>query len=362
MSDSSQRYIGLMSGTSLDAIDAVLLDCAGTPSLQCAINHPLPDTLRRDILALCQGGADELARAGALHLALGELFAEAVRALLHQAGVDAASIRAIGCHGQTIRHCPGQAGFTVQLGSADVLAVRTGIPVVCDFRNRDLVLGGQGAPLVPAFHQAMWAGLGRVAVVNIGGMANITLLDQGVVEGGFDTGPGNVLLDYWINKVRAQRYDQDGGWAASGQPDQSLLERLLSDPYFAAAAPKSTGREHFNGHWLERHLGNQQAVDVQATLLELTCRSIADALQPWQAGQVLVCGGGARNSALMTRLQAMLGGIPLATSDSAGMPAEWVEGAAFAWLARARLCGQPGNCPSVTGARRAAVLGALYLP
>lgn len=362
MSVSDELYVGLMSGTSLDAIDAVLLDCTGTPSLRHAINHPLSDSLRQQILALCQSGDDEIARAGILHLALGEQFAQATLSLLDQAQVKTRAVRAIGCHGQTVRHCPGAAGFSVQLGSADIIAARTGIPVVSDFRNRDMVLGGQGAPLVPAFHQALWGDRGRLAVVNIGGMANVTLLEQGGVQSGFDTGPGNVLLDYWIGKIRNESYDRDGRWATSGQIDSALLDALLADPYFAAPAPKSTGREHFNGRWLEQQLDGQPASDVQATLLELTARSIAAALQPLAPEQVLICGGGARNPALMTRLQTLLGTVPINPSDTAGMPAEWVEGAAFAWLARARLVAQPGNCPAVTGARRASILGALYLP
>lgn len=357
----SEYYIGLMSGTSLDAIDAVLLDCSTPPgTLRATLNHPIDTTLRQQLLALCQPGDNEIERAGAVHLALAEQFTDAVAALLAKAGIDAGAVAAIGCHGQTVRHCP-EAGFTVQLGSADLLAARTGIAVVTDFRNRDMVLGGQGAPLVPAFHRALWGQRGRLAVVNIGGMANVTLLAAGEVECGFDTGPGNVLLDYWIGQQRQLPFDQDGVWAASGHADPTLLDRLLADPYFQRPPPKSTGREYFNGTWLETRLAALPAADIQATLLELTARSIADALAPLVPEEVLVCGGGARNRTLMTRLQTLIA-VPIRPSDDAGMPAEWVEGAAFAWLARARLHRETGNCPSVTGARRAAVLGALYLP
>jgi anhydro-N-acetylmuramic acid kinase len=351
-----------MSGTSLDGVDAALLRCGDSIELLATHSHPLPPSLRQDVLNLCQPGENEIDRAGALHLALGELFAEATLALLNKADRQASDIIAIGSHGQTIRHRPGHQGFTVQLGSADVLAARTGIAVVSDFRNRDMVLGGQGAPLVPAFHRALWGGTGRTAVVNIGGMANVTLLGNNEVLGGFDTGPGNVLMDYWIQQQCGEPFDRHGGWAASGTVQPALLDRLQSEPYFSAPPPKSTGRELFNGIWLARHLQNESGADVQATLLELTATSIRDALCSFQPQQVLVCGGGARNDALMRRLQALMQSTPVAASGNAGMPADWVEAAAFAWLAWARINQVPGNAIRVTGASAAAILGALYLP
>jgi anhydro-N-acetylmuramic acid kinase len=354
-------FVGLMSGTSLDAIDAVLVRCGARPELVAAHSHPIPALLREQVLALCLPGDNEVDRLGQAHLSLGELFADATLSLLRQASVAASDVLAIGCHGQTIRHRP-EAGFSLQIGSADVLACRTGISVVTDFRNRDMVLGGQGAPLVPLFHQALWGDAGRTAVLNIGGMANVTLLVDGEITAGFDTGPGNVLMDSWIQRHQSSPYDTDGQWAASGTIQPELLARLRSDPYFALPAPKSTGREHFHLGWLEKQLGNESAADVQATLLALTSSSIVDVLTSLAPDRVLVCGGGARNQALMASLRASLGGIAVDPTDAAGLSADWVEGAAFAWLAWARLNRIPGNATRVTGARRASILGAVYLP
>lgn len=355
-------YIGVMSGTSLDAIDVVLLECGDTPVLRASHSHELPEYLRQDILALCEPGINEIDRAGYLHRALGELFADAVLALLNSCDVAADDIQAIGLHGQTVRHRPGLKGFSLQLGCADVVVERTGIAVVTDFRNRDMVLGGQGAPLVPAFHRALWGSRPRCAVVNIGGMANITLLSEGEIEVGFDTGPGNVLLDAWIQQHQQKPYDLDGRWAQSGTVQPDLLNTMLDEPYFRQPAPKSTGRELFNLSWLQTHIDEQSDADVQATLLELTATTIASSLKTLAPNEVLVCGGGARNSALMQRLSTLIAPIPVNPTDSAGLAAEWVEGAAFAWLAWARLAGVPGNAIRVTGAHRDAVLGALYLP
>lgn len=359
-------YVGLMSGTSLDAIDAVLLQCGSAIQLISSYSHSIPTQLRRDILALCQPGDNEIDRAGAVHIALGHLFADATLALLEHADMAATEIRAIGCHGQTIRHRPAGNGFTMQIGSADVLAVRTGIAVVSNFRNRDIALGGQGAPLVPAFHRALWGQLPRCAVVNIGGMANFTFITNEKVTAGFDTGPGNVLMDHWIHQQHGQHFDKDGAWAGSGKVLPELLAAMLDDPYFSMPAPKSTGRELFNQYWLEQHINasgkNARAEDIQASLLELTASSIASQLMPLKPSQVLVCGGGAHNKALMTRLQQLLGTASVTPTDDAGMPADWIEGAAFAWLAWARLNGVTGNVAQVTGASREAILGALYLP
>lgn len=355
-------YIGLMSGTSVDAIDAVMLHCSSDRvSLRGTHSHAMPPGLREEILQLCQGGTNEIDRAGAVHLALGEQFANASLELLEKTGTSASDIIAIGCHGQTVRHRPGRNGFTVQLGSADVLAARTGIAVVCDFRNRDMVLGGQGAPLVPAFHRAMWGSMSGTAVVNIGGMANITWLENGDVASGFDTGPGNVLMDGWVQRHRGEQFDLDGRWAASGQLQPELLARMQQEPYFATPPPKSTGRELFCMEWLSNHLNGEAPEDVQATLLELTAWSISEALKPLMPEKVLVCGGGAHNKALMARIQTLCS-APVIATDEVGLSPDWVEGAAFAWLAWARINQVPGNVRKVTGARAEAVLGALYLP
>ena len=357
-------YIGLMSGTSLDALDAALVEISGGElQLRATHSHPLPEDLRDRIHALCSSGADEIDLAGPAHRQLGEAFAEASLALMASSDTRAADIRALGCHGQTVRHRPGPDGFSLQLGSADVLAARTGVAVVADFRNRDMVLGGQGAPLAPRFHQYLLARPDtRVAVVNIGGMANLSLLDGAELVGGFDTGPGNVLIDLWCHEHTGHPLDQDGAWARQGRVQPELLQSLLADPYFATPPPKSTGREYFHRDWLYRFAGVYSArpEDVQATLVELTARSITDALAEFAPDELRVCGGGARNAFLMERLAAHLDPTPVTDTDSSGIAPEWIEAAAFAWLAHARLAGIAGNAPAVTGAQRPAVLGALY--
>lgn len=355
-----------MSGTSLDGIDAALVTIeAGRPRLRATHSHALPDELRQQLMGLCDPGDNEIHRAGRAHRELGAVFAEAINALLAAAGIPAADVHAIGCHGQTVRHEPGDNGFSLQLGSPDVIAVNTAIPVVADFRNKDMVLGGQGAPLAPRFHQQLFARDGeRVAVVNIGGMANPSLLDGTELQAGFDTGPGNALLNGWCQQHTGEPLDRDGAWARRGQLLPDLLARMLEDPYFQAPAPKSTGREYFNAAWLEQFPEIHQArpEDVQATLTELTARTIADGLSDFRPHRLLVCGGGAHNGFLMERLQACMADIPVADTSEAGMPPDWIEAAAFAWLAWARLNGVPGNAPAVTGAARPAVLGAVYRP
>ncbi|KAF0802547.1 anhydro-N-acetylmuramic acid kinase [Alcanivorax xiamenensis] len=357
-------YIGLMTGTSVDGIDAVLARI-GKRDFQLLTHQgfPLPDTLRDDILRLCRGGPDEIDQAGRLHRRLGDAYAHATRALLARSGHQPDQIHAVGCHGQTVRHRPGDPGFSVQLGCPDTLAVHTGIPVVSNFRNKDMVLGGQGAPLVPRFHQQLFGAVApRVAVVNIGGMANVSLLDGGELIGGFDTGPGNVLMDLWVQQHQGEPYDQSGAWAAGGTLLPDLLSALLADPYFQLPPPKSTGREHFNEDWLRRHLpADANAQQVQSTLAELTARSIADAVEDFAPQQLLVCGGGAHNQHLLARLSTLLG-IPVRSTEGFGLHPDWVEASAFAWLAWARIEGETGNAPSVTGASRAAVLGQLTLP
>lgn len=357
-------YIGLMSGTSLDGIDAVLAaPSRGRLQARTAIHRPFSSRLRRQLLALQSPGPNELHRAALASNQLTLAYANSVRALLSRARVAAGAVAAIGCHGQTVRHRP-QAGYTVQLVNGALLAELTGISVVCDFRSRDIAAGGEGAPLAPAFHSAMFRTRnGTRAVVNIGGIANVTSLPARGRVRGFDSGPGNCLLDAWISARRRFPYDRGGAWAASGRVLPRLLEKLLAEPYFRRRPPKSAGREIFNLSWLKRRLGtNERSRDVQATLMELTACTIARAVRLHcpDAREVLVCGGGARNRALMARLAALMPGPRVAVTDAAGVAAEHVEALAFAWLAREALHGRSGNLPSVTGARGPRVLGAIY--
>jgi anhydro-N-acetylmuramic acid kinase len=364
------HYIGLMSGTSVDGIDAALVSIPlnGQLTLLASHQHPFPAALRDAIQALMQPGPNEIERAGELDVQMGRLFAEAAHALLAKSGVSASSIRAIGSHGQTIRHRPRAAyPFSRQIGNPSVVAEETGITTVADFRARDLAAGGQGAPLVPAFHQWFFRepGINR-AIVNIGGIANITWLpaaDSSAVLG-FDTGPGNTLLDQWITRHRNEPYDRDGNWAASGRAQDDLLARLMADDYFAKAPPKSTGREHFNLAWLEQQFVGQLAPeDIQATLAELTAASIAQDIKslPKKIDEIYVCGGGHHNRHLLARLRALLPGMPVASTETIGLDPDWVEAAAFAWLAHQTLAGHAGNLPSVTGARHPVLLGGIYL-
>lgn len=363
-SPDTSLYIGLMSGTSLDGVDAVLVRFEPTLTILATHFSPFPEQLRTQLLELCDPGENEIERLGLADRRLADCYADACTQLLSNAGIDATQVAAIGCHGQTIRHRPGAEGFSIQIGSADRLATRTGIPVVNNFRNRDMVLGGQGAPLVPAFHaHAFGEDKRRRAVVNIGGMANITVLQGRTVETGFDTGPGNVLMDSWHARHRDAHYDRNGEWAAGGTVIGSLLATWLSDPYFRQAPPKSTGREYFNMRWLTQALaGDESAQDIQATLAELTAETICSAVKASDASDLFICGGGAHNHFLMTQLRNRLAPLECSSTDALGVSPDWVEACAFAWLAHARLHGIPGNAPSVTGASRPAVLGALYLP
>ena len=361
-------FIGLMSGTSLDAIDAVVVDFTDDrPRLLAAVAHPLDADLRSRLLtALAQFGIQP-AQGVEVGAVGGERFAAAAIAVREAAGLTADAIAAIGSHGQTLRHRPDlQPAFSLQIGDPARIAERTGITTVADFRRRDVAAGGQGAPLVPAFHAALFRAPDEDrAVLNIGGMANLTLLpgDPAAPVTGFDTGPGNVLLDGWIRKCRGEAFDRDGAWAAGGRVDETLLARLLEDPWFRRPPPKSTGREHFDLEWVKQRLPAGIApADVQATLAELTARSIADAIQQWGSGchRLLVCGGGARNGDLLRRLQHRLPETAVEPTDAHGLPAEWVEAVAFAWLARETLVGRPGNLPGVTGAAGPRTLGAIY--
>lgn len=366
--DASAVYLGLISGTSADSIDAVLVSFVrGVPQLLASHAHPWRAALRDHMLAIAQGqttpGLDEFGR---LDVEIGEGFAEAALSLLAQSGYPATAIRAIGSHGQTLRHRPtGDYPFTLQVGDPSVIAERTGIDVVADFRRADLAAGGQGAPLLPAVHAMLLARPGHTRVVlNLGGIANITVLGADGHVLGFDTGPANGLLDAWCQQQRSEPFDRNGEFAAAGQADPTLLEQLLSDPYFALAAPKSTGREYFHLDWLYQHpsFATLEPADIQATLLELTVRSVADAIarHAADAEEVLVCGGGLHNGTLMRRLGEVLAPCVVLGTSRYGVDPDFLEATAFAWLARQRLLGLPGNLPEVTGARGPRVLGAIY--
>ena len=366
------HFAGLMSGTSLDGVDAVLVDfSAGKPMRVLAhAARPMPPGLQSELLSLNTPGEHELHRAALAGNAIARLYAEVTGALLEEAGTAAADIVALGAHGQTVRHRPGEfdgTGYTTQLLNGALLAELTGIDVVCDLRSRDVAAGGQGAPLVPAFHAARFAEPGvTTAVLNIGGIANLSLLHADGRLGGFDCGPGNVLMDLWCQRHRGARFDAGGAWAASGTVLPSLLAQWLAEPFFARPPPKSTGRDLFHAAWLDaeltRHGSAPAAVDVQATLAQLTVQATADALlrQAPDARRLLVCGGGALNGHLMRRLAAALPRIAVASTESAGLPPMQVEACAFAWLAHAFMQRQPGNRPEVTGARGPRLLGALY--
>jgi len=357
-------FIGLMSGTSLDGVDAVLAEIgASRTAVRAHARQAFPDDLRTELLALCAPDGNEIDRAGEAGNRLARLYAEASRATLDSATVEAGAVRAIGCHGQTVRHRP-ERGYTVQIGNPALLAELTGISVVADFRSRDIAAGGQGAPLVPAFHAAAFGAVDEDrAVLNLGGIANVTLLERGGGVRGFDTGPGNCLLDLWIQRVLGKRFDAGGVWAGGVAADADLLERLLDEPFFSQAPPKSSGRELFNALWLDRRLDSALSPQVvQATLLELTARAASRAILEHAAStrRVILCGGGTRNDALRDRLAALLAPRPVETSDAWGLAAEQVEAAAFAWLAHQALAGSPAGLPEVTGARAARVLGAVY--
>lgn len=371
-------YIGLMSGTSVDAVDAVLVDmAAGNLEIKGHCSSPIPDALKEDIRALSHPGEDTVDLLGITDKRIALLFADTVLNLLSRNNLESHHITAIGSHGQTIRHRPNKADstrhFTLQIGDPNTIAATTGITTVADFRRKDMALGGEGAPLVPAFHQHVFRdALHRRAVINIGGIANITWLppassDEHVL--GFDTGPGNCLMDSWIQRHQCRPFDTDGNWAASGQVLPDLLEELLSEPYLDRMPPKSTGKETFNLSWLEERLvrtGKSMAPqDVQATLCRFTALSIARGLNLIQAAQVndiYLCGGGALNSHLVQALRDALPGISLHSTAAIGIDPLHIEGAAFAWLAYQTLNRLPGNIPAVTGAQRDAILGGIYFP
>lgn len=365
-------FIGLMSGTSLDGIDAALLDFSADQARIVATHSTaLPSELKQQLLALCSPGDDEIRRMGIADHQLGNLFAEACLQLLTNTDITAAQVSAIGSHGQTIRHIPeGNTPFTLQIGDPNLIAQQTGITTVADFRRRDMAAGGQGAPLAPAFHAAMFHSqtINR-ALVNIGGMANLTLLPTSTSSPiyGFDTGSGNVLLDSWCQRHQQQSFDESGQWARTGKIDTVLLDQMLATSYFKTAPPKSTGRELFNPQWLDQQLkqaGAEIATEnVASTLTELTAQTIcADLEQHFSCCQELyVCGGGAHNDFLMARIDALTGpDIKVNSTEVLGIAPDWIEAAAFAWLAKQTLNHQTANLPSVTGANSRCILGGVY--
>lgn len=359
-------FLGLISGTSTDGIDAALVRFEPEIKVLATKTAAYPTQIRERLLALTAADASiSLDEFGAIDVAVGRCFADAALSLLTDAGVSPESVAAIGSHGQTVRHRPhGDNPFSLQIGDAAVIAERTGICTIADFRRADVAAGGQGAPLAPAFHAAAFSAHAPCAILNLGGIANLSLLsgDQDMV--GFDTGPANCLLDAWHARHQGSACDIDGAWASSGSVDTNLLADLLDDAYFKLPPPKSTGREYFNLDWLDAHLVDHRtsAADVQATLLALTSRSIAEAMEATAepAHLVLACGGGVHNAALMSALSTALQPIRLASTASVGVDPDFVEACLFAWLARQRLANQPGNLPSVTGARGPRILGAVH--
>lgn len=359
-----ELYVGLMSGTSLDGIDAALVDFGqATPVLLGKHYLPYDQALKNDLLALHLPDNDELHRAQLLGNQLARLYASVVAPLLEQVNSTGQRIKAIGCHGQTIRHRP-EHGYSLQIGNAALLAELTGVTVVSDFRSRDIAAGGQGAPLVPAFHDQVLRhpDIHRV-IINIGGISNLTDLNPRAPITGFDCGPGNLLLDAWCMQHLGKPYDYDGAWAASGKILPALLESMLTEPYFTLPSPKSTGRDLFNMAWLhEKITGKEAAADVQATLLELTCRVITQAVQQRGADvkEIYLCGGGAHNQAMLERLVALLPESRVQTTDALGIDSDYLEAVAFAWLAQQTLQDRPANLPLVTGAKHPCILGAVY--
>jgi len=356
-------FVGLMSGTSLDGADAALVDLSPSiPHTLAFATVPFPAALREQIMSLSEPGKDSLELAGRVSIELADLYARAVEAVLVGGGVTRGAITAIGCHGQTVRHRP-DLGFTIQLNDPARLAERTGIDVVADFRRRDMAAGGQGAPLVPAFHEAVFRDTQRSrAVVNIGGISNITWLPPGRKTLGFDCGPGNVLLDGWARRHLGRDFDEDGQWASRGRTDAGLLDRLLEEPFLDAPPPKSTGRELFRLAWLEEKLPRAyQPEDVQSTLTDFTARSIVDSIDRFcpETQEIYLSGGGARNGALVTRI-ADLARRPVEKTDTLGVPTGHVESMAFAWLAMKCMRREPVDLTAATGARAPRVLGAIY--
>ncbi len=368
---SRELYIGLMSGTSMDGIDSAVIDLAqGKAHIVATHSHPIPMHLQAEIRSLFLPGNDDIDTLGSCDQQLGLCFAEAVNTVLKHAGLKPSNIIAIGSHGQTVRHRPPANDtphpFTLQIGDPNIIATRTSITTVVDFRRRDMALGGQAAPLAPAFHNAVFHSSKRNrAIVNIGGISNITLLPAKGQVLGFDTGPGNRLLDDWIKQHKDKAFDDGGQWASQHTSDPQLLEQLKAHPFLQRPAPKSTGREEFNRQWLDQELKEFDHLSpgcVQATLLAFTAETIVDALKALsvEIDEIFICGGGALNTALMLSLSNLLTPAKVNSTAALGITPEWVEAAAFAWLARQTLAGLAGNLPAVTGAKGLTVLGGIY--
>ena len=366
----AQLFMGIMSGTSLDGVDVALTEFVETRCKLLATHFlACPAEIKNALLALHSPSENELEKTVIIANKLARLYAQAANELLKANGLEASQIKAIGCHGQTIRHRP-ELGFTLQIGNSALLAELTNISVVSDFRSRDLAAGGQGAPLVPAFHQAIFASKAKNRIIlNIGGIANISYLPaNGAVIGfgpviGFDSGPGNMLLDNWAKLKLGKDYDADGAWAATGVVHESFLAHMLAEPYFALLPPKSTGRDLFNDDWLQRHIlyPHCRPQDIARTLVELTAHTISQAIAQHcrDVDEIYLCGGGAHNGLLVGRLKQLLN-VPIANTDVLGVNVDWVEAAAFAWLAKQTIENKPGNLPKVTGASGLRVLGAIY--
>ncbi len=373
----SELYIGLMSGTSLDAVDAVVASINhNNIDLVAKHEQPFPENLRKHILSMCNNQGTTLSAIGSLDHELGKLYAHTVNKLLKQSELTPAQITAIGNHGQTVFHQPtGESPFTIQLGDSHIIAALTGINTVADFRRLDMALGGQGAPLTPAFHQFVFANNqsqnlpdSTIAVVNIGGISNVTLMHANDPVTGFDTGPGNLLMDAWCEKHTGKRFDKDAQWARTGKLNNALLNQLMADPFIKQQAPKSTGREHYHVYWLETQIQNLTSSntisphDVQRTLCEFTACAITHHLEPVHKRtiqELLICGGGAKNPLLVERLSALLPNWQVKPTTDRGIPVDCMEAMAFAWLARQRIHNLPSNLPTVTGARKSASLGVL---
>ena len=372
MSDSPQLAIGLMSGTSLDGIDCALVDVAGlTPTLIDARCTPYAPALRKELLALCAQPQISLDKFGSLHIEVGRAFAACVNEMLARTGIASSEISVIGSHGQTVLHRPDtQTPFSLQIGDPNSIAQLTGITTVADLRGRDIAAGGQGAPIAPLLHRQCFKNSEQTRmIVNVGGIANLTALHKDGTALAFDTGPANVLMDYWIARHKDVAYDADGAWAASGEINPALLSKLLAEPYLALPPPKSTGRELFNGAWLEERLQSVEsetgqaisAQDVQATVLELSSQSIAYAVnQQAASGAIYLCGGGAHNTALRNRLAQLCSGFSVESTRALGMDPDWVEAIAFAWMAKQRIEGTALDTTPFTGASQPVVLGGVY--
>lgn len=359
----SELYIGVMSGTSLDGLDIVL--CSVTSSsceLIYSAEYPFDSKLKEDILSAINGSTT-LRAIGQIDTRLGKLYANAITAFIHHNNIDKKSVKAIGLHGQTLWHEPiGENPFSMQLGNANILTAQIGVSVVSDFRQKDVALGGQGAPFAPAFHQEIFLKLGRkTAVINIGGISNITILGENLI--GYDCGTGNVLMDLWISKKKNRAYDKNGEWASTGHADADLLNKMLSDPYFQKEPPKSTGREYFNENWLEKQLEEFEYItneDIQATLLEFTAETLANEVKKSSVDLVIISGGGVKNIALMKKLRSYLENIEVSPSDKYGVSSDFMEAMAFAWLAYKRIHKESVNLKSITGARENSILGCIY--